>query len=693
MENDKVEKMNPVPPFVKFVCANVPMAFDDSLSYYEALCAMWKYLDNVVNVVNNNATITEEQLAAYKELESFVTNYFENLDVQQEINEKLDQMAEDGSLTALIADYMNPYIEEQNTTLQNAINTQNGRITAIENEVESIASGTPKFVASTDDMTDTSIAYVNTTDGYLYTYDNGAWTAQFIYQATGVSDGSITKGKFAKFALEVSKDRAKKDFLDKINTVPDIDFVINGYNASGYQTGYSSATRLCTKFYVNISSDVLFGRLSDDYEYFVNIYTKVNKTADAIDFSGIDFEGGFINSAGSLVTGNNCIRTDDYFEVSGNTSLELDKLMLDIRLVEYDKVTSEIHAIYQSTFNGSNLPANLSGDYKYKLAVKCGDINLPEQYTMADLLGVINASYTTTMYAQLNGSGWKTANMSIDATTYANKLFTMTLKKTDGSLCEPYAVIFSSDLRTPLANKKISILGDSFSAFTGQIPEGNNPYYNGSNAGVSNYHQMWWARLIEENGAKQGVIEAWSGSNVSSIRTGSGTPMSDTSRCENLGNPDVVIIMGGTNDFSHTPSLLGDYNGTQTFPTTTTNFADAYAVMLSRITSTYPNATVFCCGIPLFVRTNTNKDECERNTETDGTRKTIFQYSEKIREIAHIMNCQYIDLNECGFNRENYYNTYCQDNATTPTHPNAKGQEVLYKCIEKKVIEVLNNLK
>ena len=106
MANDKVEKMNPVPPFVKFVCANVPMVFDDSLSYYEALCAMWKYLDNVVNVVNNNATITEEQLEAYKKLESFVTNYFDNLNVQEEINNKLDAMVEDGTMSRIILDYL-----------------------------------------------------------------------------------------------------------------------------------------------------------------------------------------------------------------------------------------------------------------------------------------------------------------------------------------------------------------------------------------------------------------------------------------------------------------------------------------------------------------------------------------------------------------------------------------------------------
>lgn len=44
----------------------------------------------------------ETQQQAFADLKEFVETYFENLDVQQEINHKLDEMAEDGSLTALL---------------------------------------------------------------------------------------------------------------------------------------------------------------------------------------------------------------------------------------------------------------------------------------------------------------------------------------------------------------------------------------------------------------------------------------------------------------------------------------------------------------------------------------------------------------------------------------------------------------
>lgn len=106
MNDPRVEKQKPVPPFVQFCCAAIPQVFDDSLSYYEALCAMWKYLDETVKVINNNAMITEDFILKVNELKDYMDNYFENLDVQEEINNKLDEMASDGTLQEIITQYI-----------------------------------------------------------------------------------------------------------------------------------------------------------------------------------------------------------------------------------------------------------------------------------------------------------------------------------------------------------------------------------------------------------------------------------------------------------------------------------------------------------------------------------------------------------------------------------------------------------
>ena len=110
----KIVPAAPVPPFVTFVTSAVPMVFDNSMSYYEALCALWKWLqDDVINVINNNAAVTNEYIELtneyiekFNELKTYVDTYFENLDVQEEINNKLDAMVEDGQLTQLIAQFL-----------------------------------------------------------------------------------------------------------------------------------------------------------------------------------------------------------------------------------------------------------------------------------------------------------------------------------------------------------------------------------------------------------------------------------------------------------------------------------------------------------------------------------------------------------------------------------------------------------
>lgn len=131
--NDNPQKMPPVPPFVRFVASAVPMVFDNSLSYYEALCALWKYIQSMTDVINNNATLEEEYIEKFNELKGFVDNYFENLDVQEEINNKLDAMVEDGTLSSIIGSYVDTYVTETNARLQAVEESDAAQDTEIQN--------------------------------------------------------------------------------------------------------------------------------------------------------------------------------------------------------------------------------------------------------------------------------------------------------------------------------------------------------------------------------------------------------------------------------------------------------------------------------------------------------------------------------------------------------------------------------
>ena len=98
--------------FPKFInnLGIIPTSYKDSMSYYECLAWLCKYLEEtVIPTVNQNGNAVQELQNLYIELNSYVANYFENLDVQEEINNKLDEMATDGTLENIIN-------QENNTT-------------------------------------------------------------------------------------------------------------------------------------------------------------------------------------------------------------------------------------------------------------------------------------------------------------------------------------------------------------------------------------------------------------------------------------------------------------------------------------------------------------------------------------------------------------------------------------------------
>ena len=91
-----IEKMN----FKRWVHKVLPAVYDESLSYYELLCKVMKSLNEVIEQSNAVAE-------GLQELKDYVDHYFDNLDVQEEINNKLDEMVEDGTLQELIDEYLN----------------------------------------------------------------------------------------------------------------------------------------------------------------------------------------------------------------------------------------------------------------------------------------------------------------------------------------------------------------------------------------------------------------------------------------------------------------------------------------------------------------------------------------------------------------------------------------------------------
>lgn len=110
MENfQELKPVGRISPFTRFCCTigNLPTSYMISLTYEEQLLWLCQYLEKtVIPAINTNAEAVAEVQKLYNQLKEYVDNYFDNLDVQEEINNKLDEMAESGELTEIIAQYL-----------------------------------------------------------------------------------------------------------------------------------------------------------------------------------------------------------------------------------------------------------------------------------------------------------------------------------------------------------------------------------------------------------------------------------------------------------------------------------------------------------------------------------------------------------------------------------------------------------
>lgn len=186
-----VENLKPFPKFC-YTIGMIPTSYKESLTYEEQLIWFCSFLqDTVIPTVNNNGNAVQELQNLYIELKSYVDTYFENLDVQNEINIKLDKMAENGTLLNLIKPYINPLFNEQNERISNFENTVNSEINSMNELISSVTSGSPLVASSTSEMTDTNRIYVNTSDGKWYYYNGTNWVIGGTYQSTGIGEYSI----------------------------------------------------------------------------------------------------------------------------------------------------------------------------------------------------------------------------------------------------------------------------------------------------------------------------------------------------------------------------------------------------------------------------------------------------------------------------------------------------------------------
>jgi len=170
-----------IPLFRRWVLQNFPFIEQDfdALTDYQLICKVVEYLNQVIATVNETTGQVELLTNTVNQFVDYINHYFDNLDVQNEINNKLDEMYANGQLDLLFQRYINDYVEITNTKLD-----------ALENKVDALNDLSPEVVSSTSDMTDHSKLYLNTSDGYWYYY-NGTQFVQGGEYNSDATDSAI----------------------------------------------------------------------------------------------------------------------------------------------------------------------------------------------------------------------------------------------------------------------------------------------------------------------------------------------------------------------------------------------------------------------------------------------------------------------------------------------------------------------
>lgn len=117
-----IVKLNPIRKLCMTI-GGLPEAYFETLSYYESICWIYKYLnDTVLPAINNNAEATEELQKILNEIQDYIQNYDEDIArIELQISNLQNAITNNSSAIASL-----------NYTVNSNYNTLNNRISAIE---------------------------------------------------------------------------------------------------------------------------------------------------------------------------------------------------------------------------------------------------------------------------------------------------------------------------------------------------------------------------------------------------------------------------------------------------------------------------------------------------------------------------------------------------------------------------------
>jgi len=284
------------------------------------------------------------------------------------------------------------------------------------------------------------------------------------------------------------------------------------------------------------------------------------------------------------------------------SNLEKSRVLVRYKAIESFSTTF-IH--YGAIYGGGGAALSLDKCFRdASLAVYAGN-----EETTGGCTGITPAAFSDGTLLQALGTGWSASSSA----------FPMP----DGLKADPSP--------RAAAAKRVSIIGDSISSFAGYIPAGYNYHYPCNDGSVTKVSQTYWYQLIYQH-MQNAVLDLNMSYSGSAVTRSTNTAKSGNHWYENsyiqrylrqggVGNPDIVLIHGGTNDWAHNdcPLYPGDEvlcnkasaPGEAVFQTVftaadaatdydqaaaleDTDFLSAYVKLIKLLKAQYPKVKIVC---------------------------------------------------------------------------------------------------
>ena len=648
-------------PFSRF-CVRigaVPPSIIKSLSYEEQLIRLVKFLkEQVVPAIDDNADAIEELQTAMVQLENYVNNYFDNLDVQEEIDNKLDQMVQDGTIKSLLNNELLTEINEK--VLQNTVDIS-ANTEAIDNkvsyneassismemlnqEVREALTGGSTAVVGTDSVDTVNIADKAVTilklDDYLQAtkiMESGE------PMALGTKAGGIAKENTSTHKIEINSPTSTDYSWYKVALTKGKYYYFTGYNYGP------------VGFYIADSEDnVIFNSVTNPSSYSMTPYSTLIRANASGLYAYIDIKESYYASTWRSITK---INTPLLREVS---SIENKVKKIEAQLV---KKVDDGYLDYRHV-SGANLPIyDNYTDPNHFVNTKIYQMSKGVKYHVEGY----KWSYVCGIY--ILGLDNQIIYQSNDETPDDKTLVTYDFTASqDGFICvhEIDTSIGTVSVIQPFTDSPAS---SSELGFTKWIALGDSLTESNFRAS-SNY-----VDYIEEELGIDVVNLAHSGSGYKKLNTNNKSIITEIGEIPSYNyNTDIITVMGSINDFSYLANDLGELGDT-----TTDTLYGAMYVFFSTLQTTYMGTRLGVITPPVT------------GTNYSYQKPRFALYNKALKETAELFGVPVLDLTySCNLKpwETNFRNEFYSADGTggsgqvDDTHPNSKGHWLIHNKIK-----------